>query len=77
MPRLRDGQISKHPTHGYRLTLGKYLKNGKATSRLFWLGHNLERAQFLVFTWKRAYDELRSGSRILDGWGHRKCKTIP
>jgi integrase len=63
MPRLPDGQISKHPTHGYRLTLGKYLREGKPTPRLFWLGHDLERAQYLVFTWKKAYMQLRGSGQ--------------
>jgi hypothetical protein len=59
MAKLPDGQISKHPTKGYRLTLGKYLKSGKPTPRLFWLGHNLGKAQFRVAELQRAYQELR------------------
>jgi hypothetical protein len=34
MAKLANGQISRHPTKGYRLTLGQYLRDGKPTPRL-------------------------------------------
>ena len=40
MANLAAGQLSKHPTKGYRISCGWYLKNGKKTPKVFWLGHD-------------------------------------
>lgn len=45
MPKLAAGQLSKHPTKGYRLTSGKYVGvDGKTRPKVFWLGHDKDRA---------------------------------
>src|SRR5205814_595340 len=42
MPRLANGELSHHPTKGYRVSVGTYLKDGKPTPKVFWLGHDSE-----------------------------------
>ena len=44
MPKLPPGQLSKHPTKGYRLTCGWYVKDGVRRPKVFWLGKDLARA---------------------------------
>jgi len=45
MPKLPEGQLSKHPTKGYRMTCGTYVgSDGKRRPKVFWLGHDKEKA---------------------------------
>ena len=40
MPRLANGQLSHVPNKGFRASVSYYLKNGKRTPKVFWLGHD-------------------------------------
>ena len=40
MPRLANGQLSHVPGKGFRVSVGYYLKGGKPTPKVFWLGHD-------------------------------------
>ncbi len=44
MASLPAGQLSKHPTKGYRISCGWYMKDGRKTSKVFWLGHDKSKA---------------------------------
>ena len=44
MPKLAVGELSRHPTQGYRLSCGWYLKDGRKTPKVFWLGKDKDRA---------------------------------
>ena len=40
MPRLANGHLSHVPGKGFRVSAGYYLKGGKRTPKVFWLGHD-------------------------------------
>src|SRR3954453_9346555 len=65
MPKLPPGDLSKHPTKGYRLTSGWYLKDGKKRPKVFWLGHDKEKAQLTAHT-IRWYQPVVTASQ--EGW---------
>lgn len=60
MPRLAAGQLSKHPTKGFRVSVGTYLKDGAPTEKVFWLGHNEQAASFAAHTYRTGWAQLRA-----------------
>ena len=40
MPRLANGHLSHVPGKRFRVSVGYYLKDGKPTPKVFWLGHD-------------------------------------
>lgn len=45
MPKLAAGELSKHPSKGYRLTCGTYVApDGKRRPKVFWLGSDKNKA---------------------------------
>lgn len=57
MPRLPNGELSHHPTKGYRVSVGTYLKDGKPTPKVFWLGHDPEFARFKSHFYRKAWEQ--------------------
>jgi integrase len=65
MPRLPKGELSK-TEKGYRVSVGYYAKDGKKTAKVFWLGHDQEHADYLAFTYRKAWRSIVAEGR--DVW---------
>jgi integrase len=50
MAKLIHGQLSKHPSKGYRLTSGWYMKDSKKRPKVFWLGQDENKAHLTANT---------------------------
>ncbi|MGB7157380.1 MAG: site-specific integrase [Tepidisphaeraceae bacterium] len=57
MARLREGKISRHPVHGFRITVGRKA-DGKP--RLFWLGKHEEQARFAAACYRSGWREMNA-----------------
>lgn len=44
MPKMAPGELSEHAIKGFRLSCGWYMKDGKKTPKVFWLGKDKNRA---------------------------------
>jgi hypothetical protein len=40
MARVAKGGLSRHPTKGFRISIGHYEQDGRKLPRVFWLGHD-------------------------------------
>ena len=56
-----EKELSKHPTKGYRLSIGYYLKDGKRMPRVWWLGQSPAEAYVMADLVRYAYDEWVTG----------------
>ncbi|HEV7301635.1 MAG TPA: site-specific integrase [Tepidisphaeraceae bacterium] len=57
MARLPDGELSRHPVHGFRVTVGRKV-DGKP--RLFWLGKNEDYARFAAWTYRTGWQQMQA-----------------
>jgi hypothetical protein len=60
MPRLARDQLSKHPTKGFRVSVGTYLKDGTSTEKVFWLGHEEALAHYAALTYRTGWAQMRA-----------------
>lgn len=56
---MKEAELSKHPTKGYRISIGYYTTpEGKRSPRVFWLGQARRQAEDLAGLVRFAYQEL-------------------
>ena len=67
MARRSKGELSQHPTKGYRVCVGtREGEDGKLRPAVFWLGHDLETARLKASMYRRTWDDPdRGGTSVV------------
>src|SRR3954471_13659562 len=60
MARLPKGQLSHHPTKGFRVCVGTHRpQDGNVRPRTFWLGHDPVTAQYAADQFRGAWNRIQ------------------